>query len=143
MMRWPRRKAAAEPTETTATGHELTVMVDEIVGYKKRTRWLRWGTLGLAVVALALAIFVGIQNNAIRDQADALHSAQLANCAVSNGIKAKELTLWHNLFALSAANNAASHQKVPPSTAKFLAEFLHDVAVTFQPLDCAKAYPDG
>jgi hypothetical protein len=133
-----------------AAAHELQRMVDEIVGYRQRTRWLRWGTTALAVVSLALGVTVGIlvigygnQASTLSQQQTALHRAQLANCGVANGIRAKETALWHTLFALSAANNSATGMKESPATQKFLAQFLGAVNSTFKQVNCAKAYPGG
>jgi hypothetical protein len=144
--------------------HQLQQTVDEIVGYSRRTRALvaniRRLVIGLAVEAvlcLAVTVIVIIllisyrdqgtalrnQTAALQQQAAALHKSQLANCALSNETKAKELTLWHDLFTLSAQNNNASGQKVPASTAKFLEQFLGDVNTTYAPLNCAKLYPAG
>lgn len=132
-----------------AAEHELQKMVDEIVGYRKRTRWLRWGTAALAVVSMVLGITVAIlfagqdsQTATLRQQTTALHQDQLANCANANGIRSRERALWNTLFELSAPANTGQ----PPPSAKVAAlqrEFLHDVDVTFATVNCAKAFPEG
>jgi hypothetical protein len=144
--------------------HELQRTVDEIVGYSRRTRKLVANirklvialaveaVLGVAVTVIVIILLISYRDQGtalrqqtftVQQQATALHKSQLANCALSNETKAKELTLWHDLFTLSAQNNNASGQKVPASTTKFLEQFLGDVNTTYTPLDCAKIYRAG
>jgi type II secretory pathway pseudopilin PulG len=137
-----------------AAMHKLQQTVDEIVGYRRRTRKLVVGLLAVTAVSLALAVVVSIlyvssldqaaalrtQTAALRTQTAALHSAQLANCAVSNGIKAKETALWHTLFTLSELDATS---KPSAKTLRLTALFLHDVDTTFPQLNCAKAYSGG
>lgn len=117
-----------------ATAHKLQETVDEIVGYRKRTRKLVRGMLAVTVVSItvaALAVYLFFR----------VHDSDIGNCLAGNQTRGQQELLWENLFALSAANNAASHQKPPPSTAKFLAEFLHDVKTTYAQVDCSTRYP--
>ncbi|HEY2088201.1 MAG TPA: hypothetical protein VGH54_19565 [Mycobacterium sp.] len=127
-----------------AAEHKLQGMVDEIVGYRQRTRWWRWGTAVLAVVSLALGITVGIlvigygnQAAALSRQTDALHSSQLANCTVSNRAKTEAEGLWLTFIGLLAG----PHPSAAVKTAE--ARFIADVHRTYVLVDCPRAYPGG
>jgi hypothetical protein len=109
----------------------------------RRTRHLAIGLAISIVLDVVLTVVVALLTVSALNQSSTLHSAQLANCATSNSIKAKELALWHTLFALSAADNSATGAKESPATKKFLAQFLGDVDTTFTQLNCTEAYPGG
>lgn len=117
-----------------AAAHKLQETVDEIVGYRKRTRKLVRGLLAVTVVSIAvaaLAVYLFFR----------VHDSDIGNCLAGNQTRAQQEQLWDDLFTLSAENDNTAHQKVPASTAKFLAEFLHDVKTTYAPVDCAVRYP--
>jgi hypothetical protein len=107
-----------------AAAHKLQDVVDDITGYKRRTRWWRWGTALVAVAAVLLYVRV--------------HQSQIDNCVAGNQTKVQQAQLWDTLFDLAAKGSTG-----PPSaqTQKLTAEFLGDVKATYAPVDCAARYP--
>jgi hypothetical protein len=111
--------------------HNLQRTVDEITGYRKRTRKLVTGLIAVTVVALLVAAGAGylyVQ----------LHDSQVNNCVIGNQTRAQQEQLWETLFALASKGSTS-----PPSAQnlKLTAEFLGDVKSTYAPVDCTKRYP--
>lgn len=114
-----------------AAAHKLQETVDEIVGYRKRTRKLVVGLVAVTVASLLAAGFAAYLF--VR-----LHDSDIGNCFASNQVRAQQKQLWDTLFALAAKNSSG-----PPSaqSERLTAEFLHDVATTYAPVDCIVRYP--
>jgi hypothetical protein len=114
-----------------AAAHNLQRTVDEITGYRKRTRKLVGGLIAVTVVSAlvaAAAAYLYIR----------LHDSNVNNCVAGNQTRTQQEQLWVTLFTLAAKGSPG------PPTAKsrnLTAVFLHDVQVTYAPVDCASRYP--
>ncbi len=114
-----------------AAAHKLQETVDQITGYRKRTRKLVIGltavtAVSIAVAALAVYLFFRV------------HDSDIGNCLASNQTRAQQLQLWNDLFALSAKNPAS---KPTAKTEQLSREFLADVKRTYTPVDCTARFP--
>jgi uncharacterized membrane protein len=115
-----------------AAAHRLQEIVDQITGYRQRTRKLVIGLVAVTAVSVLLAgaaVYLFIRQ----------HDSQIDTCNAGNQVRAQQEQLWETLFALSAEANRGK----PPDAQgqKLTAEFLHDVKVTYAPVDCAQRYP--
>lgn len=114
-----------------AAAHQLQKTVDEITGYRKRTRKLVIGLAAVTVIAVLVAVAAGYLF--IR-----LHDSQVGNCVVGNQTRGQELQLWDTLFALS---ERAAASKPSAKTVALTNEFLRDVKTTYAPIDCSTRFP--
>lgn len=114
-----------------AAAHKLQETVDEIVGYRRRTRKLVFGLIAVTVASILAAAFAAYLF--VR-----LHDSDIGNCVAGNQVRAQQEQLWDTLFVLAAKNTSG-----PPSaqSRKLTAEFLHDVKTTYAPVDCSVRYP--
>jgi hypothetical protein len=111
--------------------HNLQRTVDEITGYRKRTRKMVIGLIAVTAVSLlvaAFAVYLYIR----------LHDSQVGNCIAGNQTRVEQEQLWDTLFALAAKNDSRSQTA---QSRKLTAVFLHDVQVTYAPVDCTARYP--
>lgn len=111
--------------------HNLQQTVDEITGYRKRTRKLVRGLIAVTAVSLlvtALVVYLFIR----------LHDSDVGNCMASNLTRAQQEQLWNDLFSLSAR---ASTGKPSAKTQQLTSEFLGDVRKTYAPVNCSVRYP--
>lgn len=114
-----------------ATSHSLQQTVDEITGYRRRTRKLVGGLVAVTAVSLlvaALACYLYVR----------LHDSQVGNCAAGNQTRMQQEQLWNTLFAL-AAKNSTSPQNA--QSRELTTEFLRDVKKTYAPVNCSTRYP--
>jgi hypothetical protein len=114
-----------------AAAHKLQETVDEITGYSERTRKLVWGLSAVTAACVLLVVLVALLY--IRQ-----HQNQLSNCQSGNQTKAQQAKFWGEVLDLSVKNSKAPPT---PQEQRVLAVFLHDVAVTYAPLDCDARYP--
>jgi hypothetical protein len=115
--------------ETAA--HSLQRTVDEITGYRKRTRKLVGGLIAVTVTAVLLGLASGYLY--IRQ-----HDSNVNNCVAGNLTRVQQEQLWDTLFALAAKGSPG-----PPSaqSRKLTSVFLHDVTTTYAPVNCSTRYP--
>lgn len=107
---------------------ELRKTVDEITGYRKRTRKL---VIGLVVVtAVSVAVACGCGYLFFR-----LHDSQVGNCVSGNMTRAQQGQLWVTFIGVVAG----SHPTLVVRKAETL--ILRDVAATYAPVDCSDRYP--
>lgn len=111
--------------------HALQRTVDEITGYRKRTRKLVAGltavtAVSIAVAALAVYLFFRV------------HDSDIGNCLAGNQTREQQLQLWNDLFALSAKSTAS---RPTAKTEQLTREFLGDVRKTYAPVSCSVRYP--
>ena len=114
-----------------AASHKLQQTVDEITGYRKRTRKLVNGLIvvtAASVLLAAAAVYLFIRQ----------HDSDLGNCTAANVTRAQQEQLWNDLFTLSAQ---AATTRPTARTRKLTSEFLGDVRVTYRPVDCTTRYP--
>lgn len=114
-----------------AAAHKLQETVDQITGYRKRTRKLVIGLTAVTTVSILVAVLAGYLF--IR-----LHDSDVGNCLASNQTRAQQQQLWNDLFALSAKNATV---KPTAKTVQLTNEFLGDVRRTYAPVDCSVRYP--
>jgi hypothetical protein len=114
-----------------AAAHRLQETVDEITGYRKRTKKLVLGLAAALVVAILVAVGCGYLF--IR-----LHDSDVGNCTAGNQTRAQQLQLWDDLFALSAQDATS---KPTAKTQRLTGEFLDDVKETYAPVNCSTRYP--
>lgn len=114
-----------------ATSHSLQQTVDEITGYRRRTRKLVGGLVAVTAVSILVAAFACYLY--IR-----LHDSNVNNCVAGNQTRAQQVQLWNTLFTLAAKNSSS-----PPTaqSRELTSEFLHAVKVTFTPVNCSTRYP--
>lgn len=114
-----------------AAAHKLQETVDQITGYRKRTRKLVVGLIAVTAVSIAvaaLAVYLFFR----------VHDSDIGNCLASNQTRAQQLQLWNDLFTLSAKNATS---KPTAKTEQLAREFLGDVRRTYAPVDCSVRYP--
>jgi hypothetical protein len=114
-----------------AAAHKLQETVDQITGYRKRTRKLVVGLVtvtAVSVVVAALAVYLFFR----------VHDSDIGNCTAGNQTRAQQLQLWNDLFALSAQDAAG---KPTAKTERLTGEFLGDVRKTYAPVNCSVRYP--
>jgi hypothetical protein len=115
-----------------AASHNLQRTVDEITGYRKRTRKLVIGLIAVTVVAVVLAVaavYLYIRQ----------HDSNVGNCVAGNQTRIQQEQLWNTLFTLASKNTSGT----PPTakTVQLTKEFLGDVKKTYAPVDCGARYP--
>lgn len=115
-----------------AAAHSLQKTVDEITGYRKRTRKLVRGLIAVTAVSVLLAAAAAYLY--IRQ-----HDSNVNNCLAGNQTRIQQEQLWNTLFALASKNTGGT----PPTakTVQLTQEFLHDVKKTYAPVDCSARYP--
>jgi hypothetical protein len=111
-----------------AAAHALQRTVDEITGYRKRTRKLVAGLIAVTVIAVLVAVGCGWLF--IRQ-----HDSQVGNCADNNQTRAQQKGLWIDFISIIAPPH--------PTAAVRKAEdlILRDVTATYTPVDCSGRYP--
>lgn len=114
-----------------AASHKLQETVDEITGYRKRTGRLVRGLMAVTVVSVLLAaaaVYLFVR----------LHDSDLGNCTAGNQVRAQQQQLWYDLFTLSAQDG---NSRPTAKTRQLTSEFLGDVRMTYQPVNCTTRYP--
>lgn len=111
-----------------AAAHNLQRTVDEITGYRARTRKLVISLI--AVTAVAVLVAAGCAYLFFR-----LHDSQLGNCAAGNMTRAQQGKLWFTFISVVAG----AHPTLVVRRAEDL--ILGDVTVTYAPVNCAARYP--
>lgn len=114
-----------------AAAHKLQETVDQITGYRKRTRKLVTGLIAVTAVSIAvaaLAVYLFFR----------LHASQVDNCTAANQTRVQQEQLWDTVLALSAKNPA---NKPTAKTEQLSREFQGVVKKTYAPVDCSARYP--
>lgn len=111
--------------------HSLQRTVDEITGYRRRTRKLVRGLIAVTAVSVLLALasaYLYVHQ----------HDSNVGNCSAGNVTRTQQEKLWDTLFALASKGRTG-----PPSaqTRQLTAEFLGDVRATYRPVDCGRRFP--
>ena len=106
--------------------------IEAVSGRERRTRLLAIGMLVSFLLDIVLTVFVTVLSVNALGQASAIHQSQLAACAISNGTRMEQITLWNYVIQLSSRN--------PNSNKAQLDQFGAFVRKTFKPVDCARLY---
>jgi hypothetical protein len=117
---------------------ELQHIVDEITGYRRRTRVYYIAVSFVAVLAIAIGVLVFFLNrhdnttqNAISEQ---IHQSQLDNCATANRNRIKDEQLWRTFIKLVAPHPDANARAIE-------AQFFPILHAKDTPVNCVKVYP--
>lgn len=111
-----------------AASHKLQETVDEITGYRKRTRKLVIGLITvtvLSVLAAAASVYLFIRQ----------HDSDVGNCTAGNTTRVQQAQLWHDVISL-----AVGPHPVPLALA-FEQKTDQDVAQTYAQVDCSVRFP--
>lgn len=112
-----------------AAGRSLQETVDDIVGYRRRTRKLVRALAAITVIAVLGILASGYLY--VR-----LHDSEIGNCQDGNVTKAQQRQLWNDVISL------ASRGRAPDARGKRIdAGIEHDVNVTYAPANCDGRYP--
>lgn len=137
------RQALQATTSQLRDVSDAIKVIPTIETYGRRTRHMAWALVLTYIVDIALTLTIVFLLGAQGSQQSALHHDQLQACQLGNDFRAKQRTIWSDLFMVAGTTKHQPNQ-TPEEYARdqlLLRVFLTEVDKTFASVDCHKLYP--